>query len=115
MEVVYVRWLDASGIGGPVSLATARNDHLVEMNTAGILVGEDEQRIVLAQDWWSYIEDDAEMVRVRDREVIPKAMVLSLQRFNTDMMAPLPSLLYDKAPLGTSLDGDLPLPTIRES
>ena len=34
MEVVYVRWLDARGISGPVSLAASKRKHPILMESA---------------------------------------------------------------------------------
>ena len=107
MEVVYVRWLDARGLGGSVSLAVAKSQHPLVMHTAGILVDEDEERVVISQDRWSFTEDGQEVERVRDLEVTPRVLIQSLQRFTvrqsdekalapTAPDAPLPSFYGEK-------------------
>ena len=88
MEVVYVRWLDTRAIQGPVSLAAAKRQHPIMMHSGGLLVDESEERVVLTQDWWEYTEDGDEVERVRDLEVIPKALVQVMQRFSIDEKAP---------------------------
>ena len=81
MELVYVRWLDARGLGGPLSLAAAKRERSLMMHSAGLLVAEDDQCIVIAQDQWSCTEDGDQAERVRDVEVIPRVLVQDMQRF----------------------------------
>ena len=81
MEVVYVRWLDARGIQGPVSLAAGKRQHPIMMHSGGLLVDESEERVVLAQDWWDSTEDGGEVEWIRDLEVVPRALIQVIQRF----------------------------------
>lgn len=84
MEVVYVRWLDASGNSGQMSLAGGKRQHPLIMHTAGVLLTEDDEQVVIAQDQWTITEDGDQAERVRDVEAIPRVLVLALQRFSID-------------------------------
>ena len=78
-KVVWVLWEDAHGGNGPHTFAevNAMGSFLVE--SAGILVSEDEDTMRIAQDSWSSDDED----RCRDHEVIPKKYILKSKTFNT--------------------------------
>ena len=74
MQVVFVEWLDSHSVSG-ASATSARKEGLLLMATAGLLVGEDDQVLRLALDWWSW-EDDGDLVeRYRNLAIIPKAAI----------------------------------------
>ena len=73
MKVIYIEWLDARGIQGRLSKKEANSNGLMLVHTAGILVGEDEEVVRVAQDYWTYEDGDGTMPEVyRDLEVIAK-------------------------------------------
>ena len=73
MKVVYIEWLDARGIGGRVSRKKAEEEGLLLVRTAGLLVGEDEKVVRVAQDYWRYEDEDGtEPETYRELEIIPK-------------------------------------------
>ena len=74
MKVVYLEWLDARGIGGRVARKAAEKEGLLFVRTAGLLVGEDEEVVRVAQDYWRYEDDDGTVPETyRELEVIPKS------------------------------------------
>ena len=74
MKVVYLEWLDARGIGGRVARKAAEKEGLLLVRTAGLLVGEDEEVVRVAQDHWKYEDDDGMVPETyRELEVIPKS------------------------------------------
>ena len=75
MEVVYVEWLDASGVHSIVSVNAAHRENLLLMQTAGVFISEDEQVLRLAQDYWRYDDDGSPVERCRFLSIIPKAAI----------------------------------------
>ena len=74
MKVVYVEWFDAKGIGGQLRRKAANLEGLSFMHTAGIWVGEDDAVVRIAQDYWTYEDEDGTIRETfRDIEVIPKS------------------------------------------
>ena len=79
MQIVYIEWLDSMGLGGRNNKKEAMEAKLLLVTTAGILVGEDEEVVRIAQDWWTWEDGDGTRPEIyREVLVIPKKMV---QRF----------------------------------
>ena len=73
MKVVYIEWLDARGIGGRMARKAAEEMGLLLLRTAGLLVGEDEKVVRVAQDYWKYEDEDGTAPETyRELEIIPK-------------------------------------------
>ena len=73
-KVVYLEWLDARGISGRMARKAAEETGLLLLRTAGLLVGEDETVVRVAQDYWTYEDEDGtEPETYRELEVIPKS------------------------------------------
>ena len=76
MLVVYLKWLDSSNIDGDVRPNQASTEGLLEMETTGFLVGEDDAAIRVVQHTWSYNDSGgANQIWFRRLAVIPKSMV----------------------------------------
>ena len=99
MQVVYVEWLDASTSSGFRSIAAAQREGLILMQSTGSLVGEDDQVLRLAQDYFSYDDDGSPTERCRSLIVIPKAAIQRRQQWDT---APPPLLSLDETPVKRS-------------
>ena len=82
MQVVYVEWLDASTSSGFRSIAAAQREGLILMQSTGSLVGEDDQVLRLAQDYFSYDDDGSSTERCRSLIVIPKAAIQRRQQWD---------------------------------
>ena len=86
MEVVYVEWLDSRSVTY-LSAASARKEGLLLMSTAGLLIGEDDQVLRLALDFWSFDDDGDYAERYRYVAIIPKAAIQRRQQW--DVIPPL--------------------------
>ena len=80
MQVVYVEWLDSRSISF-VSATSARKEQLLLMSTAGLLIGEDDQVLRLARDFWSFDDDGNHVERCRDVAIIPKNAIQRRQQW----------------------------------
>lgn len=82
MKLVYLEWVDARGIGGQMSRKVGQRHNGLLVRTAGILLGEDEEVVRLAQDYWKYEDEDGTEPEVfRDLEIIPKVLVQIRKEF----------------------------------
>ena len=81
MQVVYVEWLDSRCVSS-ASAASARRESLLLMSTAGVLVGEDDQVLRLALDWWGWDDDGDWVERYRNVAIIPKAAIQRRQQWD---------------------------------
>ena len=79
VKVAYVCWDDASGISGPLSVEEAARQVPIPVRSAGILVGEDEDCVRLAQDYYTRPMDGMVEVRVRDLAVIPRKFITKMK------------------------------------
>ena len=86
VEVVYVEWLDSRSVTY-LSAASARKEGLLLMSTAGLLIGEDDQVLRLALDFWSFDDDGDYAERYRYVAIIPKAAIQRRQQW--DVIPPL--------------------------
>ena len=84
MKIAYVRWLDARGFGGAKLLALAQRMGALEMDSAGMLVSEDDEVIRIAQDIYTY---DEEGPKAREIEIIPQKYVISKRIIDLDEAA----------------------------
>ena len=75
-KVIYVEWVDAHGGSGQYSLAEAEKSHTDHMASAGLLIKENEDFVVFAQDIFQY-NDNPEQVRAY--EVIPKVNITFME------------------------------------
>ena len=81
VEVVYIEWLDASGVSSTQSVADAKRERLSLMHSAGVLIGEDDQVLRLALDCWSYDDDGSLKELCRNVSVIPKNAIQRRQHW----------------------------------
>ncbi len=80
MKLVYVEWLDARGMRGPISRKEAEAEDPLPVMSAGILVREDAEVVIIAQDYWSFPDRDGTTPEsVRELEVIPRVLVRRLE------------------------------------
>lgn len=80
MKIAYVEWEDASGVRGTMSLAAALKEGPSLMRTGGMLIREDTEVVVVAQDRYEWTDAEGEMHETaRELEVIPRGMVRRLE------------------------------------
>ena len=80
-KVAYIEWIDASGAPGPFDISEAiSNDWDLTMYTAGILIEETEDRVIIAQDTY-HGRVASNNPRCRDVEVIPRRYITRMQLF----------------------------------
>lgn len=79
MKIVWIKWLDAHGQGGPVSLDTFNKQGPLEVVTAGIYASEDKDVVRFSMDFYSYPGFDE--ASVRNTGVIVKKNIISMKTF----------------------------------
>lgn len=85
MKLVYVEWLDASGLRGPFSMHQATQKQPLLMRSAGILVRTDEQMVTFAMDSWTDDHDDGTKPQiVREIVSIPRVLVQRMVEWDPD-------------------------------
>ena len=81
MKIAVIHWKDALGTRYQISKHLAESLKPMPMVTAGILVKEDDDVIIVAQD---YIEDeDDKSIDFRCLALIPKVNVISVETLET--------------------------------
>lgn len=80
MKVIWIRWLDAHGQAGPVSVGELNREGALEVVSAGIWAGEDEDVIRFSMDFYNYEGFDADLLR--NTAVIAKKNILAMKTFN---------------------------------
>ena len=83
MQVVFVEWLDASGLSSTQSLPAARREGLSLMRSVGVLIGEDDQVLRLARDCWTFDDDGTPQDYCRALCVIPKNAIQRRRQWDT--------------------------------
>ena len=85
MKVVYIAWLDASNCDGVRTAKVARAETLIEVHTAGLLIGEDDEVVRVGQDYWNYEDSDGTVPEIyRQIKVIPKGAIQRRLDWETD-------------------------------
>jgi len=85
MKVVYVEWVDAQHTQGVLSRQEAETEALLLVRSAGLLVGEDEGTLRLAEDYWSHVESDGTVPETyRHVTTIPKILIKRQVEWETD-------------------------------
>ena len=77
--VVYIEWVDAHGGGGQYDLDYVKKSQMDTMGTAGMLVDEDEEKVIIAQDLF---RTTGESPQARAFMVIPKVNITRIERWN---------------------------------
>ncbi len=79
-KLVWVRWEDAFGGDGPKSVEGVRKLGPWIVESAGMLVSDDDDTLRIAQDIWL---DDGGEDACRDYKIIPKKYILQMKVFNS--------------------------------
>ena len=80
VRVAYVKWLDAESYSGPRLVSNTKNLKGSEVESAGILLSQDNKAIRIAQGVWAGDDSNAGFM-AREIEVIPQKYVISKQIF----------------------------------
>ena len=76
IKIAYIKWVDAHGGDGQYGLSFAQGRQIDEMESAGILISDDDEQITIAQDWF---ELKGRETQVRNYESIPKTNIKSFR------------------------------------
>ena len=90
IQIAYIEWLDAAGVSGRINKKTAHKEGLLLIQTAGILVSQDEEVIRISQDYWaSEVEDGTKPETYRELEIIPRVAVKRMEVMEVTNVEPI--------------------------
>jgi len=79
LKPVYVKWIDHAGLEDFVPLSVAKTVQLLENETLGFLISEDEEKIVLAGTYSRKQDLLEDHDRVSSVQVLAKKMIVEIK------------------------------------
>lgn len=80
MKIIWVKWHDAHGQPGPISLDALNRHGPLTVVSAGILAGEDDEVIRFSTDYYRYEGFNEDLLR--STMVIAKKNIIEMKTFN---------------------------------
>lgn len=77
LKIVKVEWKDAkTSYGTPITLEEAKEEQLVEAETIGYLLKDDDEKVIIAS--FCFFDDDGEEMFLKTIHVIPKKTIKNI-------------------------------------